>query len=131
MQDRPEAVNLLETMQELLMKDIMPKVKSDEFLAYKTLVSWNMLGVIAREMKLGENYLNQEIIRLSELFDETTPDLTKTYLEKMKISEELNKKLVSEIRKNEFDNTKESIWNLVKQNLKEKLEITNPRFSLD
>ena len=46
MQDRPDSTILLEAIQDFLMKDIMPFVKESDILCYKTLVSWNMLGVI-------------------------------------------------------------------------------------
>ncbi|MCB1192417.1 MAG: hypothetical protein H7A23_10435 [Leptospiraceae bacterium] len=131
MQDRPDAVNLLETIQDLLIKDIMPAVKENDFLSYRALVSWNMLGVVAREFKLGEKYLNLELERLSKYLGEEKPNISLTYLEKMKLGEQLNKNLVEKIRKEKSDDTNKEVWELVKQSLKEKLEITNPRFSLD
>ena len=60
------------------MKEIMPRVKADEFLAYQTLVSWNMLGVIAREIKSGAVYQNAEIQRLQEYLDSPTPALAQS-----------------------------------------------------
>jgi len=57
MQDRPDAPALLEAIGDFLMKEVLPAVKDSDSLSYKTLVSWNMLGVIAREFKDGERLL--------------------------------------------------------------------------
>ena len=53
MQDRPDANTLLEAIQDLIIKEILPAIKDNDGLSYKTLVSWNMLGVIGRELKYG------------------------------------------------------------------------------
>ncbi|MCB1158077.1 MAG: hypothetical protein H7A25_01885 [Leptospiraceae bacterium] len=129
MQDRPDAINLLETIQALLLKEVMPEVQGNEFLSYKTLVSWNMLGVVSRELKYGEKYLNEELKRLSGYLNQDLPSLESTYIEKMKYAEDLNRKLSEKIRIEKLDNTDKISWEMVKQTLKEKLEISNPRFS--
>ena len=69
MQDRPEAPDLLDAVAELLIKEILPLVQThgDDLTAYKTLVSWNMLGVVARELRNGEELLNDELARLKNL----------------------------------------------------------------
>lgn len=51
MQYRPDSKELLQAIQDFLMKDLLPKLEGDDLLSYKTLVSWNMLGVIAREIE--------------------------------------------------------------------------------
>ncbi|HNI89886.1 MAG TPA: hypothetical protein PKX55_17165, partial [Leptospiraceae bacterium] len=70
MQDRPDANALLEAIQDLLIKEVMPAIKDNDGLSYKTLVSWNMLGVIGRELKYGEIYLDNEISRISNFLRE-------------------------------------------------------------
>lgn len=35
MQDNPTAINLLQTIQDLLIKEIAPKLENDEFLSHK------------------------------------------------------------------------------------------------
>lgn len=44
MQDKPTSADLLEAIQDFLMKEVLPQFKDKELLSYKTLVSWNMLG---------------------------------------------------------------------------------------
>mgnify|MGYP000995769991 FL=1 len=68
MQYRPDAPSLLEAIADFLMKDVLPAVKEHDALAYKTLVSWNMLGVVSRELKSAEPLLNDEIARLLSHF---------------------------------------------------------------
>lgn len=64
MQDKPTSADLLEAIQDFLMKEILPQFKDKEFLSYKTLVSWNMLGVVSREIRSGEELLDKELSRL-------------------------------------------------------------------
>ena len=70
MQDRPDANVLLEAIQDLIIKEILPALKDNDALSYKTLVSWNMLGVIGREIKYGEIFLDKEIERVSNFLRE-------------------------------------------------------------
>lgn len=131
MQDNPTAINLLQTIQDLLIKEIAPKLENDEFLSYKTLVSWNMLGVVIRELKLGEKFLNEEIKNLSLFLKNPISVSDFSYPEKLEIASNLTRELAHMIRKGKIEKDNDEVWNLVKQSLKEKLTITNPRFSLE
>jgi hypothetical protein len=131
MQDNPTAINLLQTIQDLLIKEIAPKLENDEFLSYKTLVSWNMLGVVIRELKLGEKFLNEEIKNLSLFLKNPISVSDFSYPEKLEIASNLTRELAQMIRKGKIEKDNDEVWNLVKQSLKEKLTITNPRFSLE
>lgn len=129
MQDRPDAIILLEAIQDFLMKDVMQLAKEDDFASYKTLVSWNMLGVVSREIKLGGKYLDQEVQRLSAFLKKSLSEQNLTYLEKQQYCSNLNKELSSFIKENKVDNSNSEVWNMVKQSIQEKVEISNPRFS--
>jgi hypothetical protein len=129
MQDRPDANHLLEAIQDFLIKEIMPVVKHSDLLSYKTLVSWNMLGVISRELRLGEVYLNQELKRLKEfLKSDVIIDFEADYTSKLQLCRDLNKQLSDEIKSKKWTNKDTEVWELVKNGLREKLEIANPRF---
>ncbi len=134
MQDRPDANVLLEAIQDLIIKEILPAIKDNDGLSYKTLVSWNMLGVIGRELKYGETFLDQEIERVSNFLREnsisfvTTDTNDKTYLAKMELCRSLSEKLTDYIRKKKIANEDTALWSLVKESLNEKLRISNPRF---
>ncbi len=134
MQDRPDANTLLEAIQDLIIKEILPAIKDNDGLSYKTLVSWNMLGVIGRELKYGEIFLDQEIERISNFLREnsisfvTTDTKDKNYLAKMELCRSLGEKLTDYIRKKKVANEDANLWALVKESLNEKLRISNPRF---
>ncbi|MCR9145216.1 MAG: DUF6285 domain-containing protein [bacterium] len=137
MQDRPEAPALLDAIAELLIKEVLPLVQKhgDDALAYKTLVSWNMLGVVSRELRSGEDLLNDEITRLHglpELKDAATSDETNaSYMQKLARVRELNQSLSDTIREKKIGPENAALWEHARQSLKEKLSISNPRFSQD
>lgn len=152
MQYRPDSKELLQAIQDFLMKDLLPKLEGDDLLSYKTLVSWNMLGVIAREIE-NSDFTNT----WSEILDSnlSISDLETNYpmdsfyklskKEKNKVLREWNQNLASLIRKkSSLSGTQQSepiqnkteldikprskVWNLVKSQLKENLAVSNPRF---
>lgn len=98
MQDKPSATELLEAIQDFLMKEVLPEFKDKDLLAYKTLVSWNMLGVISREIRSGEESLDKELSRLSSLLGKKT-DFPKTWNEKKNLTSAWNEELRDIIRK--------------------------------
>ena len=129
MQDRPDSTILLEAIQDFLMKDIMPFVKESDILSYKTLVSWNMLGVIIREIKTGEVKINEEINRLSKVLEVQTDNLSSmTYIEKKELCRDLNLKFSNKVKLEKLGFQDKDAWNLAKKCLEEKIEISNPRF---
>ena len=131
MQSRPAHTDLLEAIAELLLKEVLPKVQDDEALAYKTLVSWNMLGIIGRELKTGEGFVDSELQSLGEILGEKSS--AQSYQGKMEQALELNKKLAAVIRDKKIGEMADSpkIWNHLKNTLKDNLSIANPRFKTD
>ena len=130
MQDRPDINSLLEAVQDFLIKEIMPAVKDSDSLSYKTLVSWNMLGVIGREVRLGEKSSVAELERLKKILSHEDVNIsTLSHSERLALAGRLNKILAEKIRQEKISIENREIWNLVKQGLSEKLEITNPKFS--
>jgi hypothetical protein len=128
MQDRPSANILLEAIADFLIKEILPITKDNDLLSYKTLVSWNMLEIISRELKYGEKFLTAELERLSSYLNKEDNFLTKTYQEKLELAKLWNKELSEKIREKKIFNPHSVEWNLVKLTLREKLEIANPKF---
>ncbi|MEQ9364258.1 MAG: DUF6285 domain-containing protein [Leptospirales bacterium] len=138
MQDRPEAPALLDAIAELLIKEVLPLVQKhgDDALAYKTLVSWNMLGVVSRELRNGEDLLNQEIQRMATLPElqaaaSEDPSVGGTYTQKLARVRDLNHKLTETIRTKKIGPENKALWEHARQSLKEKLNVSNPRFSQD
>lgn len=130
MQDRPDINSLLEAVQDFLIKEVMPAVKDSDSLSYKTLVSWNMLGVIGREVKLGEKSSFIELERLKKILSQEDVSVSSlSHSERLILSGRLNQMLSEKIRKEKISIENREIWNAVKQGLSEKLEIANPKFS--
>ena len=135
MQDRPEAPDLLDAIAELMIKEVLPLVQKhgDDALAFKTLVSWNMLGVVAREWRQSESGLNEELERLnalSVLAADSAP-LPQTYPEKMERARERNRQLAETIREQKIGPENTEVLEHIRATIKEKLAISNPRYSLD
>ncbi|EMJ47745.1 DUF6285 domain-containing protein [Leptospira santarosai] len=128
MQDKPTSADLLEAIQDFLMKEVLPQFKDKELLSYKTLVSWNMLGVVSREIRSGEEALDKELGRLVELLDKSSV-FPSTLNEKKKLAHDWNMELLERIRKEKLSSENSRYWNHVKETVKEKVEITNPRFA--
>ncbi|XDD54099.1 hypothetical protein AB3N62_16755 [Leptospira sp. WS4.C2] len=141
MQYRPETKELISAIQEFLMKDLLPKLEGDDLLSYKTLVSWNMLGVIARETESSElesdwNRILNLNLKISKLEEDYNRDQFSNLSRKEKYNLLLdwNKTFAKEIRNQTKDNTAldlkpgSSVWNFTKNQLKEALAVSNPRF---
>ncbi|PJZ48843.1 DUF6285 domain-containing protein [Leptospira saintgironsiae] len=130
MQDKPSATELLEAIQDFLMKEVLPEFRDKDLLAYKTLVSWNMLGVISREIRSGEESLDKELTRLSSLLKKKT-EFPKTWNEKKNLTSFWNEELRDIIRKEKKSLEDTEYWKHIKESVIEKVEIVNPRFTTE
>ncbi|RHX83815.1 DUF6285 domain-containing protein [Leptospira stimsonii] len=130
MQDKPSSTDLLEAIQDFLMKEVLPQFKDKDLLSYKTLVSWNMLGVISREIRSGEESLDKELLRLSKLLKKATA-FPSTLNEKKNLANTWNLELRDRIRKEKLSIEDSEYWNHVKETVREKVEVTNPRFTTE
>ncbi|WP_061217836.1 DUF6285 domain-containing protein [Leptospira weilii] len=128
MQDKPTSADLLEAIQDFLMKEILPQFKEKEFLSYKTLVSWNMLGVVSREIRSGEELLDKELGRLVGILNKNLANPS-TLNEKKALAHAWNIELRDKIRKEKLSSENLQYWNHVKETVKEKVEVINPRFT--
>jgi hypothetical protein len=130
MQYRPDHSELVDAIQEFLIKEILPYVKDQDALAYKTLVSWNMLGVVSRELKHGRPLLENDAEILSRLAGESAPSLTTGDRELMANLHVLAKKAAQALRASKAL-PGGSEWKSVKELLKNNLQISNPRYGTD
>ncbi|EMN61353.1 DUF6285 domain-containing protein [Leptospira interrogans] len=130
MQDKPTSTDLIESIQDFLMKEVLPQLKDKDLLSYKTLVSWNMLGVVSREIRSGEELLDRELDRLAKLLNKDF-SLPSTLDEKKKLVNVWNVELRNKIRKEKLSLEDSIYWNHVKETVIEKVEITNPRFNTE
>ncbi|TGM95521.1 DUF6285 domain-containing protein [Leptospira dzoumogneensis] len=130
MQDKPSATELLEAIQDFLMKEVLPEFRDKDLLAYKTLVSWNMLGVISREIRSGEELLDKELTRLSSLLKKKS-EFPKTWNEKKNLTSSWNEELRDIIRREKKSLEDTEYWKHIKESVIEKVEIVNPRFTTE
>ncbi|EMY71767.1 hypothetical protein [Leptospira vanthielii] len=141
MQYRPETKELISAIQDFLMKDLLPKLEGDDLLSYKTLVSWNMLGVIARETESSElesdwNRILNLNLKISKSEEDYNRDqfLNLSRKEKYNLLLDWNKTFAKKIRNETKENTGldlkpgGKVWNFTKNQLKEALAVSNPRF---
>jgi hypothetical protein len=130
MQYRPEHTDLLEAIQEFLLKEMLPFVKDNDALAYKTLVSWNMLGVVARELKNGRTLLEADAALLAELLGEKAEVQVTGDRELWQQTQAREKRVAQKIRAQKtMPGTRE--WELIKQVLKDNLQVANPRYGVE
>lgn len=130
MQYRPQNTDLIDAIQEFLLKEVLPFVKEEDALAYKTLVSWNMLGVVSRELKNGRPLLMEDARLLSELTGKTLEAENLGDRELWQRTTELAKLAAQKIRETKaMPGGKE--WQTVRELLKHNLQISNPRFGAD
>jgi len=148
MQDKPTSTELLEAIQDFLMKEIMPTVKDKDLLSFKTLISWNMLGVIIREIKQEEPLLSKEFSSIISLlgdkeknllsqnpklsnFNLNSPDLSElSLIEKKEILLKANELLAKTIREEKILPSNKEVYHHIMETLKDKLSISNPRYGL-
>ncbi len=107
MQYRPDAKDLILAVQDFLMKEILPLVEDKEDISYKTLVSWNMLGVLVREIENGYSPTEVQEFRKSQT------------------------KLSQKIRSEGISSPNSQAGIEIKERLRENLKIANPRYSLE
>ncbi len=130
MQYRPEHTDLIDAIQEFLIKEVLPFVKEQDALAYKTLVSWNMLGVVSRELRNGRPLLEEGAVSLATLVGETVDVHALGDRELWQRAQALAKSAAQSIRRKKCM-PDSSEWPVIKELLKHNLQISNPRYSTD
>ena len=132
MQDNPKAKDILDAIADFLMKDVIPSLEGNDGLSYKALVSWNMLGILSREWGKEESIIREEVYQLKEILHDTIEFHGKESLSELKgYIHESNKKLSKFIQEQEISYSNQKIWEFEKNRIKNRLSISNPRFSKD
>lgn len=130
MQYRPEHTDLLEAIQEFLIKEVLPFVKEEDALAYKTLVSWNMLGVVARELKNGRPLLEQDAALLASIAGTPVDIPALGDRDLLKTAHEISRSAAQKIRDKKISLGSDE-WAKTKELLKHNLQISNPRYGAE
>ncbi len=138
MQDEPRAEVLLEAVQDFLMKEVLPRMEGGT--AYKTLVSWNALGMVAREIRDEEGIVDSELKRAETLLkgepvsneqDSGGASRPVSLAARKDRLQDLNRRLADRIRARKLHVRDRSEWELVKNMTANRIALVNPRFKLD
>lgn len=127
MQDRPTAIELLEAAANFVDREIVPVTEGGR--QFQSRVVANVMRIIAREMKLEEPHMREEITALCVLLGKEKPHLHgrgELYDAAVKLNEELSVK----IRAGEIDTgeLRERTLKVVRHAVENKLKIANPRY---
>lgn len=130
MQYRPEHTDLLDAIQDFLIKEVLPAVKDNDAVAYKTLVSWNMLGVVSRELKNGRTLLEQDTAALAQMLGEKINPHEFADRALWQKAQQLSVAAAKSIRRSKAS-VGSAEWLTVKEILKHNLQIANPRYGTE
>lgn len=130
MQYRPEHTDLLDAIQDFLIKEVLPAVKDNDAVAYKTLVSWNMLGVVSRELKNGRTLLEQDTAALAQMLGEKINPHELADRALWQEAQRLSVATAKSIRQSKA-RVGSGEWRVVKEILKHNLQIANPRYGTE
>ncbi len=127
MNDRPTLEELIEAARLHIETNVIPAVKGDARLYFQTLVAINVLRVAERELTHGWSHLQAEWRRLDHLEGEaqTIPASPTEAAEALRVR---NAELCARIRAGEYDAESAALFAHLQANVREALEIANPKF---
>ena len=111
----PDAAALLEAVAEMLQTQFLPKLNNSE-LKYQSRVALSVLGIVGRELELGEAVEHQEVESLQKLLGVDGA------------ADELNRLLVTQIRAGKFDDDAEALMTHFRASILAKIAIDNPTY---
>ena len=121
MQDLPTAAELVEAVREFLEKDVFPVLEGRT--QFHTRVAMNVLGIVQRELEESNRVDASERARLVALLRRS--DASDASLL------ELNGELAAGIRDGSLDAPREQILDHLRETLRDKLAIANPKYLSD
>ncbi len=113
-QDRPTAQELLDAVREFLETDLLPVLEGRR--AFHARVAANVLKILDREIAQGPALEAAELARLQALLGKDGP------------LAELNALLAKEIRLGKLDERRKEVLDHVRQSVREKLLVANPKY---
>jgi hypothetical protein len=120
-QDRPTAGELLRAAREFCERDLLPELKGRR--QFHTRVLMNVLAILEREWEGEERALRDEWHRLDTLLGEAgEPERLADAVR------ERNKELAAKIRSGELDDRWSETLALLRETVRQKIEIANPRW---
>jgi hypothetical protein len=113
-QDRPTAVELVESVREFLERDVMAATEGR--VQFHTRVAVNALGMIERELTLGPGFRDAERARAAALLGHDGEPLA------------LEREIAAGIRDGSLDSKLDAVHAHVRQTVREKLLVANPGY---
>ncbi len=127
MQDRPDKLKLLESVARFLGEELAPAIE-DRGLAFRVRIAAWLTQMVALELLLGDAQDAAQLQRLRALFGEEA-DAPATAAKLHEAIAHLETRLVDRIREGALDDAERArITAHVKQTLREKLVVVQPRF---
>ena len=120
-QDRATAQELLAGVEAFLRTDVLPQLSGGS--QYKCRVAANILGMVLRELALGQNADMAERARLEALLGRTSAATDTTVA-----LDELNRKLCAGIRSGALDGNRAAAVAHIRQTVQDKLRIATTRY---
>jgi len=115
LQDRPTAPELLEAVREYLERDVMGADELPGRVRFHARVAVNVLGVVERELRLGSGLDAAERRRLAALLGHDGE------------VDELLAELARGIRDGSLDDRRDDVVRSVRETVRAKLEVANPK----
>ena len=127
MQDRPTSVELLEAAADFVESELVPAVQGAR--QFQARVVANVMRVVAREIKLEDPLVRNEVKALARLLGHDSPHLHS--LEDLRAAAvKMGEELTTRIRAGEADDGewRQQVLAVVRQSVEDKLRIANPRY---
>jgi hypothetical protein len=128
MQERPNKLVLLNAISRFLVEEVRPAL-ADPRLNFRALIAAHLASVVVSELTSDEEAVTRELARLGRIFPDAAPPPTGSLEARRAFAAELNARLATELR----ESTRPAadlaeIASLLRESLREKLAIENPRF---
>lgn len=120
-QDRATAEELLAGVEVFLRTEVLPQLAGGS--VYKCRVAANILGIVQRELALGEQADAAELGRLEALLGRKSRQA-----QTAAALDELNTELCASIRSGALDDQRAAVTAHVRATVEDKLRIANPRY---
>ena len=127
MQDRPTSVELLEAAADFVESELVPAIQGAR--QFQARVVANVMRVVAREIKLEDPLVRNEVKVLAQLLGYDTPHLHS--LDELRAAAiSMGDELAAKIRVGEADDgdMRQNVLSAVRQSVEDKLRIANPRY---
>jgi hypothetical protein len=128
MQERPNKLVLLAAISRFLVEEARPAL-ADPRLSFRALIAAHLASVVASELTSDEDAVTREIARLGRLFPDAAPPETGSLDARRAFAIALNVRLAAELRESTHAAAElAEIAAVLRESLREKLAIENPRF---